>query len=35
VSVGIYKRFPNEYLHQWLGLKQLGAMGHSQLWAKV
>jgi group II intron reverse transcriptase/maturase len=35
VWVGIYKRFPNEYLHQQLGLKQLGVTGHSQLWAKV
>jgi RNA-directed DNA polymerase len=35
VWVGIYKRFPNEYLHQQLGLKQLGGRGHSQLWAKV
>jgi hypothetical protein len=35
VWVGIYKRFPNEYLHQQLGLKQLGVRGHSLLWAKV
>lgn len=33
--VGIYKRFPNEYLHQQLGLKQLGVHGHSLLWAKA
>jgi group II intron reverse transcriptase/maturase len=35
VWVGIYKRFPNEYLHQQLGLKQLGVHGHSLLWAKA
>jgi hypothetical protein len=35
VRVGIYKRFPNEYLHQQLGLKQLGVHGHSLLWAKA
>jgi RNA-directed DNA polymerase len=34
VWTGIYTRFPNEYLHQQLGLKQLGVRGHSQLWAK-
>jgi hypothetical protein len=31
----IFKRFPNEYLHQQLSLKQLGVTGHSQLWATV
>jgi hypothetical protein len=35
VWVGIFKRFPDKYLHQQLGLKQLGVMGHSQLWAKA
>jgi RNA-directed DNA polymerase len=35
VRVGIYKRFPNEYLHQQLGLTQLGVTRRSQLWAKV
>ena len=35
VWVGIFKRFPDKYLHQQLGLKQLGVTGHSQLWAKV
>jgi group II intron reverse transcriptase/maturase len=33
VWTGIYTRFPNEYLHQQLGLKQLGVSGHSRLWA--
>src|SRR5258708_3439309 len=34
VRVGEYARFPNEHLHQQLGLIQLGVGGHSQLWAK-
>lgn len=34
VRVGNYARFPNEYLHDELGLIQLGAKGHSLLWAK-
>jgi len=35
VRVGIYKRFPDEYLHQQLGLTQLEVKGHSPLWAQV
>jgi RNA-directed DNA polymerase len=35
VRVGIYKRFPDEYLHQQLGLTQLEVKGHSPLWAKA
>jgi hypothetical protein len=34
VRVGIYKRFPDEHLHQQLGLTQLGLQGHSSLWAR-
>ena len=30
-----YARFPYEYLHDQLGLVQLGAKGHCLLWAKV
>ena len=35
VRVGIYKRFPDEYLHQQLGLTRLGVTAHSPLWAQV
>jgi RNA-directed DNA polymerase len=31
---GIYTRYPDEYLHEQLGLKQLCVRRHSQLWAK-
>lgn len=34
VWVGIYTRFPNEYLHQQLGLKQLSVPTRNRLWAK-
>lgn len=33
VRRGGYGRFPNEYLHERLGLVQLGAAGHRLLWA--
>lgn len=35
VQVGGYTRFPNDYLHQQLGLIQLGVPGHRLLWAKA
>jgi hypothetical protein len=31
----MYKRFPDKYLHQQLGLTQLSVKGHGQLWANV
>ena len=33
VRTRAYGRFPNEYLHETLGLVQLGAKGHRLLWA--
>ena len=35
VRSGEYARFPNETLHNQLGLAQLGAKGHRLLWAKA
>lgn len=35
VRVGGYTRYPNDYLHQQLGLIQLGVPGHRLLWAKA
>lgn len=35
VRSGEYARFPSEYLHQQLGLIQLGVKGHRLLWAKA
>jgi RNA-directed DNA polymerase len=35
VRSGEYARFPNELLHDELGLVQLGATGHRLLWAKA
>jgi len=35
VRVGNYTRFPNDYLHNELGLIRLGVSGHSLLWATV
>lgn len=35
VRGGEYARFPNAYLHDQLGLAQLGASGHRLLWAKA
>lgn len=34
VRKGQYARYPNEFLHDQLGLVQLGAKGHRLLWAK-
>ena len=35
VRVGGYTRYPNDYLHQQLGLTQLGVAEHRLLWAKA
>ena len=35
VWCGEYARFPNEHLHDRLGLARLGAQGHRLLWAKA